>query len=64
MIVRVSVSDLRIINSKLIGDLEYYPYGIYILDYEFDEGDIVEQDEIEAWIDMDEDKLLEIGNVY
>jgi len=63
MIIRVNISDLRIQNARLIGDLEYFPYGVYITDYEFDDEDVVEQDEVEAWIFMDEDKLLEI-NVY
>lgn len=62
--IRVTVTDVRIENAKLIGDLSCFEYGIYIVDYEFEEGDVVEQDEIESWIYMDENKLWDIGNVY
>jgi hypothetical protein len=64
MKIRVTVSDIKIVNARLIGDLSYLEYGIYVVDYEFTDGDVVEEDEIEAWIYMDEDKLFDIGNVY
>jgi len=60
MVIRVNISDIKIRKAKLIGDLEYTPYGIYILDYEFGDGDVVEQDGDEIWIEMDEDKLFEL----
>lgn len=64
MYIRVNISDLRVVNAKLIGDLESFEYGIYIVEYEFDAGDVVEQNEFGAWIIMDENKLFDIGNVY
>jgi hypothetical protein len=64
MTFRVSISDLRIQNGVLMGDLEYFMYGLYVPNYVFDEEDVVEQDSVEAWIDMDENKLYDISNVY
>jgi hypothetical protein len=63
MAVKVNINDLRIINGDLVGDLEYFPYGIYLIDYIFGEGDVVEQNSIETWIYMDENKLFDVADV-
>jgi hypothetical protein len=60
-ILRVEVSDIEVKGKLLIGDLFFDPWGIFIDDYVFRDGDTVVIDKNGAYIDMEEEYLIDLA---
>lgn len=58
---RIDVSNVRIVGKNLIGDLEYLPYHMFVDDYIFRDGDVLVDTGKECYIDMVEDKYWELA---
>ncbi len=58
---RIDVSNVRIVGKNLIGNLEYLPYHMFVDDYIFGDGDVLVDTGKECYIDMVEDKYWELA---
>ena len=60
-ILKVEITNLRVLGKKLVGNLEFHPYHLFIANYIFSDGDVVVHDGDDCYIEMLDDKFLNLA---
>ena len=59
---KVEVTNFRIVGKNMIGNLEYMPYHLFVDDYIFREGDMyVDTGDNYCYIEISDDYLFELA---